>query len=656
MKINKKVFFFTFLFLIISICTTLAYNPMYYKPIHINNTGGSEQTYYQVSLNVSYDSDMQTDFDDLRVKYYNGVEWVFIPYWIEDKVNNEWCKLLFNATYIPANSWCNNSYRLYYGDNLANSESNGDETFLFFDDFSNSDEWEVSDGINIDTGNKKLIAIDVDRSGDDRGSYKDDIGIDGGNSFKMYGSFKWTENSENCFFSYGIASAKENTNTVNNFIGLSFHGSSSSDTDLALYVKIDDSSSIDYFWNEGSHYNVIYNFVIIKNGNNLEAKVWDSSHSEENPSFTASLTNKDFSGVNFVTWQASNFDTGNSGSKFYFSGDFLNPIFIQKYDSPEPIAQLGEEQATCISPIISDLSNSTPGTTSVTITWTTNQSADNRVKYSKNSDLSNALWSSWDNDTTSVSITLTGLYPNTTYYYQAWSYNSTYSNCYTTDPSSQPYNSFTTLNLSGIEPLYINIEEVREGYVKINASWIGFDAFETSHYFVFCNMSYGKVKSKKTNGDGKLTVEETLHGLFVEGEEYCCKAAAYRGNSSANSVYTDEACFIATSNKTLKQTSYGNYMDNLINISSESNVTTWASLLSEPYKDRMGMTFFGIIFILPFIAMWIRGSNTIIPSILGLILGGFIWAYMPEKFIHMAYLFIIISIAGVVYGIFRQKV
>ena len=213
-----------------------------------------------------------------------------------------------------------------------------------------------------------------------------------------------------------------------------------------------------------------------------------------------------------------------------------------------------------------------------------------------------------------------------------------------------------TTVVSGIEPLYINIEEVGEEYVKINASWSGFDAFETAHYFVFCNMSYGNVKSKKANGDGNLTVEETLYGLFIEGKEYCCRAAVYRGNSSTDSVYTDEACFVATSNKTLKQTSYGNYMDNLIDISSESNVTTWASALSDPYKDRMGMTFFGIIFILPFIAMWIRGSNTIIPSILGMILGGFIWAYMPEKFVHMAYLFIIISIAGVIYGIFRQKV
>jgi len=104
---------------------------------------------------------------------------------------------------------------------------------------------------------------------------------------------------------------------------------------------------------------------------------------------------------------------------------------------------------SCTAPTISSLTNSTPTTNSVTITWITNQSADNRVKYSKNSDLSNPLWSSWDNDTTSVSITLTSLEANTTYYYQAWSYNGTNSSCYTTEPSSQPYRSFTTQSSGG---------------------------------------------------------------------------------------------------------------------------------------------------------------------------------------------------------------
>ena len=104
-------------------------------PIHINNTGGSALTDYQVMLNITYDSDMQADFDDIRVK--NETSGEFVPYWIENKSDGSWCKLWFNATYIPANSWCNDTYYLLYGDASASSESNITSTFIFADDFEN---------------------------------------------------------------------------------------------------------------------------------------------------------------------------------------------------------------------------------------------------------------------------------------------------------------------------------------------------------------------------------------------------------------------------------------------------------------------------------------------------------------------------------------
>ena len=98
----------------------------------------------------------------------------------------------------------------------------------------------------------------------------------------------------------------------------------------------------------------------------------------------------------------------------------------------------------CTTPTISSLTNTSPGAHNVTITWTTNQSADNIVKYSKNSDLSDSSWSNYDNDTTSISIDISPLDSETPYYYQAWSYNGTNATCYITEPTSSPYKTFTT--------------------------------------------------------------------------------------------------------------------------------------------------------------------------------------------------------------------
>ena len=525
-----------------------AYSPTKYRPIYINNIGGPELTYYQIPLNVTYDSDMQTDFDDLRVKYYNGSEWVSIPYWIEEKVDGSWCKLWFNATSVPPDSWCNSSYELYYGDNTTTSESDFNSTI-----FNNFWEPDSDNDAPLPEWNPYNVKIEG----------HDEWGVSGvrihGNILKFNYSneqskitidfdIKWTEFAFHADALEGRNSFFKVYNSNNKFIFELFRAG----TDKDLYEYAGSGNFMDV--RQHSH-----KIADISTGTQYNIKI----------TYNESGTNE---------W------------KVYFNGVYKVTVDRGDYKN-DPAKKV----------IL-------------------------RGGMSGNIKGDNTFFIYFNNDA----------------FYQR-----TYS-------SPRPT---TKLGAPGkIEPLYISTEEVGEGYVKINASWSGFIPFETGHYFVFCGMSYGDIKSKKADGNGILTVQETLHGLFIEGKEYCCRAAVYRGNSSTDSVYTDEACFVATSNKTLKQTSYGNYMDNLIDISSESNVTTWASALSEPYKDRMGMTFFGIIFVLPFIAMWIRGSNTIIPSILGMILGGFIWAYMPEKFVHMAYLFIIISIAGVVYGIFRQKV
>ena len=102
-------------------------------PVCINNTGGSALSHYQVSLNVTYDADMQVDFDDLRfVNVSAGTE---EAYWIEDKSDSNWCLVWFNGTYIAGGGWSNDTTEMYYGNPSASSASNGTNTFEFFDDF-----------------------------------------------------------------------------------------------------------------------------------------------------------------------------------------------------------------------------------------------------------------------------------------------------------------------------------------------------------------------------------------------------------------------------------------------------------------------------------------------------------------------------------------
>jgi len=107
----------------------------YRRAITIAEQSGSTLTDFQVAINVTYDSKMQADFDDLRFTWLNetsGEEQV-IPYWIEDKVNGSWAYVWVKVPEIPASGTA--TVYMYYGNPSATSESNGTAVFEFFDDF-----------------------------------------------------------------------------------------------------------------------------------------------------------------------------------------------------------------------------------------------------------------------------------------------------------------------------------------------------------------------------------------------------------------------------------------------------------------------------------------------------------------------------------------
>lgn len=80
------------------------------------------------------------------------------------------------------------------------------------------------------------------------------------------------------------------------------------------------------------------------------------------------------------------------------------------------------------------------------ISWNVNQSANNRVIYGKEVDLSDGVWTGWQNGTSSPSIGISGLETDTDYYYQVWSYNIYDDSFHISYPVSSPYGSFSTLS------------------------------------------------------------------------------------------------------------------------------------------------------------------------------------------------------------------
>ncbi|MBX5320812.1 MAG: DUF2341 domain-containing protein [Candidatus Bathyarchaeota archaeon] len=96
----------------------------------VNGTGNSEGNIHYTT-NVS-----QPDFDDVRFTWYNSTSRLEqpIPYWREAVYDGVNATFWIKVPHIPANPSLTTIY-VYYGEMDAATESNGDATFIFFDDF-----------------------------------------------------------------------------------------------------------------------------------------------------------------------------------------------------------------------------------------------------------------------------------------------------------------------------------------------------------------------------------------------------------------------------------------------------------------------------------------------------------------------------------------
>jgi hypothetical protein len=108
-----------------------------------NSLNPKNLTDYQVILNVQYDSDMNSDFSDLR--FTESDAQTLIPYWIESYLASDSAKVWVKVPVISATSV--ETIYMYYGNSAAASASDGYSTFpALFTDFEGGslpEGWEV---------------------------------------------------------------------------------------------------------------------------------------------------------------------------------------------------------------------------------------------------------------------------------------------------------------------------------------------------------------------------------------------------------------------------------------------------------------------------------------------------------------------------------
>ena len=232
---------------------------------------------------------------------------------------------------------------------------------------------------------------------------------------------------------------------------------------------------------------------------------------------------------------------------------------------------------TCTPPVISSLTNGVPATNSVSITWSTDISSNNRVKYSKNSDLSSSSWSTWQNSTTSINIGLTSLDSATPYYYQAWSYNSTNHSCGDIEPASQPYKTFTTAN----DPVYTVSGYVLDSLgVAIGTAYVVNNVTVDTDY----TTSAGYYSLSLSDGNYQITASKAGYtsnyiGITVSGDDLSNNNITLTQPPCTTPVISDVANSEPTCSSTIVTWTINQSADNIVKYSEYSslNNSSWSN-------------------------------------------------------------------------------
>lgn len=136
------------------------------KELKIQENNGVNFTNYSVLFNISYDSDMQVDFDDLR--FVNSTNNGELGYYIENQSNSNWALVWVMIPDLAES--VNTSIYMYYGNSGATSKSNGSNAFIYYEDFSTDvflkDNWTRGNETTIytDTDNGWLIVNDIKKA------------------------------------------------------------------------------------------------------------------------------------------------------------------------------------------------------------------------------------------------------------------------------------------------------------------------------------------------------------------------------------------------------------------------------------------------------------------------------------------------------------
>lgn len=311
----------------------------YRRSITITERSGSDLTDYQVKIELNssnFDfSKANADGSDIRFAADDGT--TLLPYWIEewDSVNQT-AKIWVKIPGLLANSSI--TIYMYYGNPDAQSESDGEAVFDFFDDFETWEGWTKYGGGVVSQSSEQarsgLFSAKKDSNADPDGAYK-------GLGFTLDYPFVLEAWINRTYFSGAnsdrIGVIDQNGNGYGPHVTMSspyvgidkrdgYSGAANNKVTLTTGIS-NEWYKVKFYWNNGE----------------MKAEVYDKYEAMSGSTTYTDTTYTSFARV------------------YVFGGYtyFVDDIFIRKYADPEPTFTVSAEEAPIISGIVK-LSDGTP--------------------------------------------------------------------------------------------------------------------------------------------------------------------------------------------------------------------------------------------------------------------------------------------------------
>ena len=140
-------------------------NWLYRRNITITELSGKNLTDYQVLINLTYDSDMQSDFSDIRFTWYNATDGTETEasYYVDDYVSSNYADVWVKVPEIPANG--STTVYVYYGNQTPVTSESTINTFTWVNrDMYENAIWHIDDtvdGLTGDGGTMSVLSTDT---------------------------------------------------------------------------------------------------------------------------------------------------------------------------------------------------------------------------------------------------------------------------------------------------------------------------------------------------------------------------------------------------------------------------------------------------------------------------------------------------------------